>query len=105
MYKNFFEMAGYEIVGNAYDGSEALDHYKQLDPKPDVVIMDHFMPYQNGLDAAKDILDYDPEAKIIFVTVDDRIKKSALKIGAREFISKPFQIEDLLEKVREVADE
>jgi two-component system chemotaxis response regulator CheY len=105
MYKNFFELEGYEVIGNAYNGSEALELYKELNPKPDVVIMDHIMPFRNGLDAADDILKYDSEAKIIFVSIDIGIKEKALGLGARKFISKPFQMQLLIDKIREVSEQ
>ncbi|UCH90100.1 MAG: response regulator [Thermoplasmata archaeon] len=105
MYKNFFEMEGYEVIGNAYNGSEAVSEYKKLEPKPDIVIMDHIMPYRNGLEAAKEILEYDSEAKIIFVSIDQNIKNLAMDAGVLRFISKPFQMQSLLDNIREIAEE
>jgi two-component system chemotaxis response regulator CheY len=104
MYKNFFELEGYEIVGNAYNGSQALSEYKKIDPRPDVIIMDHLMPHKNGREAAEDILEFDSEAKIIFVSIDQSIEHDVMTLGAKKFICKPFQMQLLIDNIREIAE-
>ena len=104
MYRTLFELEGHCIIGNAYDGREAVEEYKKLKAKPDIVIMDHLMPVQNGLEAASDILQYDPDAKILFVSVDQSIAEIAVNIGAKKFITKPFQMQKLLDDIKNIAD-
>ena len=75
--------AGYEVVGKAKDGNEAVELYEQL--QPDVVTMDITMRGKDGIAAAKDILASDPDATIIFYTLLDvsslveRIQKLPVK--------------------------
>jgi len=103
MYRTLFELEGHRIVGNAYNGQEAVVEYKKLKQRPDIVIMDHLMPVRNGLEAASDILQYDPEAKIIFVSVDQSIAEIAVNMGAKKFITKPFHMDRLLDDIKNIA--
>ncbi len=73
---------GWEVVGEATDGREAVEKAKQL--KPDVVILDVGMPNLNGLDATRQLLQYDPEA---------------LDAGARGFVLKSDAARDLVSAV------
>ena len=94
--------AGFEVAGEAADGEEAIRKYMNL--KPDLVLMDVVMEPMNGMAAAKAILDKDPEAAILMVTVleDKDILLELMKIGARGYITKPFSKEQIAEKIKEV---
>lgn len=83
--------ADYEVVSEAKNGKEGVEMYFRL--KPDVVTMDIKMPEMSGIEATKQILAKDPQAKIIVVTgnSDDDIKKEIMDAGALEYLSKPFQ--------------
>ena len=72
--------------------------------KPDLVLMDVILEPMNGMAATKAILDIDPEAKILMVTVleDKDILVDLMKIGAKGYITKPFSKEQIAEKIREV---
>ncbi len=61
--------AGYEVVGKAKDGNEAVELYRQL--QPDVVTMDITMRDKDGITAAREILEWDPKASIILYTLLD----------------------------------
>src|SRR5260370_38728215 len=61
--------AGWEVCGEARDGREAVEYAGKL--KPDVLLLDIGMPNLNGLDAARQILATDPEARILILTVHD----------------------------------
>ncbi|MBN2797235.1 MAG: response regulator [Clostridia bacterium] len=89
---------GYTIVGEAQNGMEAIEKYKAL--KPDVVTMDIHMPEMGGLDALKEIKSFDPDATVIMITAagDHGHVMEALKLGAANFIVKPFT-EDIVVKV------
>lgn len=94
LYIQLFSIENFKVVGVADNGKEGFDLYQDgIDP--DIVIMDYRMPVMNGLDAAKLILDYDPDANIIFASADDSIKDEALRLGARKFIDKPFNIDEI----------
>jgi two-component system, chemotaxis family, chemotaxis protein CheY len=77
-------------VIEAADGMEAVRMYKQH--VPDVVTMDVSMERQSGLQAARDILEYDSRANIVVVTAigQEKLLKECLDAGVRDFITKPF---------------
>jgi two-component system chemotaxis response regulator CheY len=82
---------GYEVVGEGENGKEALDLYQEL--KPDLVALDIVMPEVDGIQALKDIIAFNPQAKVIMITsADDREQfKKTLEAGALAHIFKPFQ--------------
>jgi len=93
---------GFQVVGECANGLEAVSKYKEL--KPDVVTLDITMPEQDGLWALEHILADDPSAKVVMVTaVDERnalIK--AIRLGARDYIVKPFEEERVLSAIKKV---
>lgn len=94
---NMLKEWGFEVVGEASNGKEAIAQYKQL--KPDLVTMDVTMPIMTGLEAVKHIISDDPDAKIIMITAlgqQSKIK-TAIENGAKDFITKPFNPENLRE--------
>jgi len=101
--KKLFEGTEYEVVATCQDGEQAIEQYPQV--KPDLVTMDIIMPGMDGLETAQVILEMDPQAKIIMVSslaYDDTIQ-SSVEIGAKAFIYKPFDREQLLKTLDEVA--
>jgi len=94
--------AGFEVVGEAADGEEAIRKYMAL--KPDIVLMDVIMEPMDGMAAAEAILDKDPAALILMVTVLEakEILMDLIKIGAKGYITKPFSKEEIAEKIREI---
>ncbi len=99
LYREILRFNGYSIAGVAYDGLEAIQKYSAADPKPDLIIMDHRMPTMTGLDAMREIRRMNPGQKIMFVSADVTIEELVLTMGASEFLSKPFRLDDLLEKL------
>ncbi len=81
---------GYEVVGEAINGKEAIKLYKEL--KPDFVTMDITMPLMNGIEALKEIKKDDKDAKIIMVTShgEEKLVMDAIKRGAVGYILKPI---------------
>ena len=94
--------AGFEVADEAADGEEAIRKYMNL--KPDLVLMDVIMEPMNGMEATKAILDKDPEAKILMVTVlEDRgLFADLMKIGAKGYIMKPFSKDKIAKKIKEI---
>ncbi len=80
--------AGWEVCGEARDGREAVEYAGKL--KPDVLLLDIGMPNLNGLDAARQILATNPEARILILTVHDseQTVREVLAVGARGFLLK-----------------
>lgn len=92
------EKFGYQVVGEAADGHEAIAKYQYLNP--DVVLLDITMPQMDGVDCLQAIKKIDPAAKVIMVSAmgQGAFIKQCFKHGAEYFICKPFE-EDKLKKV------
>ncbi|CAJ35499.1 response regulator [Methanocella arvoryzae] len=100
--KNILFPKGYEIAGEAENGAVAVDKYKEL--KPDLVTMDIVMPNVNGIEALKQIREFDPNAKVIMCTAvgQENMVRAAIMSGAKGYIVKPFQAPKVLEEVQKV---
>ena len=94
--RNMLEDAGYAVVAEATDGEEGIAAYLQF--KPDVVTMDITMPNMNGMESLKEILAMDKKAKVVMISAAGQQKKiiEAIKVGAKRFITKPFEEDDVL---------
>ncbi|MEE8347107.1 MAG: response regulator transcription factor [Dehalococcoidia bacterium] len=92
-----------EIVGECSDGAEALDRAREL--MPDVVLMDIRMPGVDGLEATRRMTAEMPHVKVVMLTVseDDKDLFEAIKSGARGYLLKDLEPEDLYHLVRAVA--
>lgn len=90
---------GYEVV-EASNGAEAIDIY--VKEKPDVVLMDITMPVLDGIGGVKGIKEKDPQAKVIMVTAlgQRSMVLEAIRAGARDFIVKPYDPQNLLEAIK-----
>jgi two-component system chemotaxis response regulator CheY len=86
---------GWEVVGEAANGEQAVQQYCRL--KPDAVTMDIVMPGTDGLYALDHIMLFDPEAKVVVVSALNQTKliSEAIRKGAQDFIAKPFLPEQL----------
>jgi len=93
---------GHEIVGEAGDGMEAVQLYRQH--KPDLITMDITMPKMDGIQAVVHIHEENPLARIIMVTAlgQRAIITDALKAGASDFIVKPFDEEEVIAMIKKV---
>ena len=82
---------GWEIVGEATNGQEAIDRFSEL--RPDAVTLDLVMPQYDGLHALRGIMQLDPDARVLVVSALDQtaVLKDALKLGASDFVVKPFE--------------
>ena len=94
---------GYQIVGHAKNGAEAVKLFKTL--SPDIVLMDIVMPMMDGLQSLRTLMRLDPEAKVIVISsvggVGHKVEE-AIRLGARSVISKPFEeekVKSILERV------
>ncbi len=95
-YRRILEGTDVEIVGEAEDGFQAINMYKEL--KPDMVILDLTMPGLSGQEVLSRIKEMDSEAKVIVVSAmgQEIFIRDCLQAGARSFIIKPFKEKNLL---------
>ena len=91
--------AVHEVVGEAANGQEAVDRYRDL--KPDLTTLDITMPEKDGLHALREILALDPTARVVMCSALGQESKvlESIKSGARDFVVKPFQPDRVLEAV------
>ena len=91
----------FEVVGQGRNGAEAIKLCQQL--KPEIVCMDMNMPVMDGLTALRNLMQLTPDLKVIMVTslggVGDKFTE-ALRLGAKDVISKPFEKENVLEMLK-----
>ena len=97
MIKDILTKNGYNIAGEAENGQKAVEKYAEL--KPDLVLMDITMPGKNGLEATKEITEYDSNANIIMVSALGQQSKvfEAIAAGAKDFVVKPFEPDKIIE--------
>jgi two-component system chemotaxis response regulator CheY len=104
VYRSFFSMKGFDVIGSAFDGAEAVKMFSSLNPRPDVLLMDYRMPIKDGVSATREIRTMDPASKIIFLSADETAREHALKAGAISFLIKPVRFAQLLQTITQVLD-
>ena len=104
MISDILTQAGYEVVGEAETGAQAVERFKEL--SPDLVMMDIVMPVMGGIDAVREIIKIAPNAKILMCSAmgQQALVVEAIQAGARDFIVKPFQPSRVLEAVQRVLE-
>jgi len=99
MLRNILVEAGHEVTGEAENGVQAVQKYKEL--QPDLVTMDITMPEMNGIEAVKEIVSYDPNAKVMMCSAmgQQSMVLETIKAGAKDFLVKPFNKEKVVESI------
>jgi len=94
---------GYEVL-SAENGEEALKVFRR--EEPDLVILDLKMPKMNGIEVLRNIKDTNPKIPVIMITAhgSTAVAVEAMKIGALDYISKPFDIEELRVIIRKALE-
>jgi two-component system, chemotaxis family, chemotaxis protein CheY len=100
--RNILEENGHEVIGEAVNGEDGVAKFKEL--KPDITTMDITMPQLDGLQALKQIMEFEAAAKVIMVTAAGQKSKmvDAIKYGAAEFLTKPFESEQIITIINKV---
>jgi two-component system chemotaxis response regulator CheY len=100
MIGDILKQAGFEVIGEASSGVEAVQKYKEL--KPDLVTMDIVMPDMGGIDAVREIMKEEPDARILMCSAmgQQGLVVEAIQAGARDFVVKPFQPSRVIEAVQ-----
>ncbi len=104
MISDILSQAGYEVVGEAETGTQAVERFSELNP--DLVTMDIVMPDMGGIDAVRAILKIAPSAKILMCSAmgQQALIIEAIQAGAKDFVVKPFQPSRVLEAVQRVLE-
>lgn len=99
MLGDILKQAGHDVVGEAANGKESLGQYKKT--KPDIVTMDIIMPEMGGIEAVKEIVKGDKNAKILMVSAmgQQQLVVEAIQAGAKDFIVKPFEASRVLSAI------
>ena len=102
MIKDILVKNGFEVVGEAADGFQAVEKYREL--KPDLVTLDITMPEKDGIAALKEIREFDPDAKVIMCSAmgQQSMVIDAIQAGAKDFIVKPFQADRVIEAINKI---
>lgn len=93
-----------EVIGTAADGNEAVELVKQHGDDIDFMTLDITMPDKDGLEALEEILEIQPDLTVVMVSAmgqEDTVKQAVMK-GAEHFIVKPFEREEVHEKLDDV---
>ncbi|WP_126426395.1 response regulator [Brevibacillus marinus] len=100
MIKEILTKNGFTVVGEASDGVQAVEKYKELEP--DLVTMDITMPEMDGITALKEIKKVDPNARVIMCSAmgQQAMVIDAIQAGAKDFIVKPFQADRVIEAIK-----
>ena len=87
---------GHDVVGEAGDGAEAVARYQEL--QPEVMTLDITMPEMDGLSALREIIALDPTARVVMCSALGQESKvlESIKLGAKDFVVKPFQADRVL---------
>lgn len=100
--RRILERNGFEVVAEAENGDAGVRRYKEC--TPDLVTLDITMPVMNGIEALKNIISHDPDAKIIMVSAlgQQEYIREAILSGAKYFIVKPFNEEHVIAIINSV---
>jgi len=103
--KQLLTRSGFHVVGEASNGKEALEKYKEL--QPDAVTMDIVMPEADGLQGLKDILAFDKNAKVVMISAIDQrdALHNALLQGAADYVVKPFEDDRMVSALKNIFGE
>ena len=104
MIRDIIEPEGFEVVGEASDGVEVVEKFKEL--HPDLVMMDIVMPKRSGIDAVKGIVAMDPTARVVMCSAlgQETLVMEAIQAGAKDFIVKPFKPESVVATLRKTLE-
>jgi two-component system chemotaxis response regulator CheY len=90
---------GHDVIGEAGNGTDAITRFQEL--RPELTMLDITMPEKDGLQALAEIMTLDPRARVLMCSALGQESKviESIKLGARDFVVKPFAPERLLEAV------
>lgn len=98
--RGILEEAGWEVVGEAADGNEAVEKYREL--QPDVTTMDIVMPKKSGIEALAEIMNLDNSARVLVCSAlgQEALVAEAKQAGAKGYLVKPFDPQQVKMAIR-----
>ncbi len=101
--KDILIIGHHDLASELPSGIEALDEY--IKSKPDIVLLDMAMPKKDGLAVLKEIIAYNPKAKIIMISASDNQEtvRGCIDAGASAYILKPFNCQEVLNVINQVS--
>jgi two-component system chemotaxis response regulator CheY len=102
--QRLLEKMGHEVVYQATNGDEVVNYYSRNWMDVDIILLDVVMPKMDGLQALRHILRINPQAKVIMVTAisNTSIVTGAMRVGAKEFVTKPFRLSEFVKAINKV---
>lgn len=99
--KDILSIGKHTVVAEATNGDEAVDLF--FKSSSDLLLLDLAMPKKDGLTVLKEIMEKNPESKVILITASDdqKIIKQCLEMGALSYISKPFDFNEVLKQIND----
>ena len=99
MIKDILSKNGYTVAGEAENGVKAVERYNEL--KPDLVLMDITMPNLDGIEALRKLKEVQPSTRVVMCSAlgQEKMVLEAIKLGAEDFIVKPFKPERIMKTV------
>lgn len=103
--RSVFEKAGWQVVAEAADGQEAIERCKSCNPE--LVVLEMSMPVKSGIEAAAEIREICPAAKLLMFTIHDSeaVREEVLRIGFDGYAAKLFAGSDLLSEAKRLLGE
>jgi two-component system chemotaxis response regulator CheY len=97
--RDMLELGKHQVISEAVDGVDTLEKFNST--KPDVLLLDIAMPKKDGVETLIQIMKSNPDAKVIMITAhyDMELIENCIKIGALAYISKPFNMDDILHSI------
>ncbi|MGB9124695.1 MAG: response regulator [Nitrosotalea sp.] len=100
--KDIVTIGKHKLAGELQNGEGALQEYIKL--KPDIVLLDMAMPKKDGVSVLREIIGFNPVANVIMISASDNQEtvKECLRLGARAYILKPFNFQEVLDIISKV---
>ena len=98
-YELLFNRRNIPLSFTALDGPDAIEKFKNANPRPCVMVIDYRLPSMSGLEVMSEVLAIEPGTKILFVSGDDGIRQESVDAGATVFLKKPANIKVITDTV------
>jgi len=100
--KDIVTIGKHKLAGELQNGEGALQEYIKL--RPDIVLLDMAMPKKDGVSVLREIIEFNPVANVIMISASDNQEtvKECLRLGARAYILKPFNFQEVLDIISKV---